>query len=65
MTRLTEARLQERPLCLMVLLKESHIHLEDTGEAFVEEVDVDIFRMTTFSTSENVDGKEGRKQYAH
>lgn len=27
----------------------------------MEVVDFEIFRMTTFSTNENVDGKEGKK----
>lgn len=30
----------------------------------MEEVDIDIFRMTTCSTNENVDGKGGRKEHA-
>ena len=29
----------------------------------MEEVDFEIFRMTTFSTNGHVDGKEGRKGY--
>lgn len=31
-----------------------------TGEHFME--DFEIFRVTTFSTNEDVDGKDGRKE---
>lgn len=63
-TRLSDGCATGKASVLRSLLKETHVHIRDTGERFMEEMDIDIFRMTTFSTNGNVDGKEGRKEHA-
>ena len=41
----------------------NNFHIKGIGELFMEEVEFEIFQVTTFSTSGAIDEKEGRKEY--